>query len=98
MEKDRRYSVVKKLIGSGNVNTLKDIFDVLPKTTLARDLGMHHITLNKLLADPEKFTYADTKKIAQLIEVETNAIFQIMLNDCQAKEASAKKTKRPKKK
>jgi hypothetical protein len=93
MEKDRRYLILKKLIVSGQVNSVKDILEVLPKTTLSRDMGMHHITFEKYLNDPFNFTYGDTKKIAQLIEVEHEDIFRIMLNECQAKDASTKKSK-----
>jgi hypothetical protein len=98
MEKDRRYLILKKLIVSGQVNSMKDILEILPKTILSRDMGMHHITFGKYLKDPFNFTYGDTRKIAQLIEVENEDIFRIILNECQAKDTSTKKSKgRPKK-
>jgi len=96
MEKDKRYDIVRKLIISGHIVTIQDIIDVLPKTILTKDLGMHHITFEKYLKEPHRFTYGDTKKIAQLIEVEIEQIFTIILNECRVKEGIAKKNKKAK--
>jgi plasmid maintenance system antidote protein VapI len=50
----------------------------LPKTVLAKDLGMHHQTLTKLLTNPAKFTFEEAFRIAALIEVDPIAIVNLI--------------------
>ena len=57
------------------------IFDTLPKTVLAKDLGMHHQTLTKLLADPKRFTFERAFDIAELLEVDPAAIVTLVAKE-----------------
>lgn len=68
MEKDRRYNIVKKLLDSGQINRLKDVIDILPKTKLIQDLGIHHQTFEKCIGAPERFTLGQIYEVASLIE------------------------------
>src|SRR3954466_1740675 len=91
MAKDPRYTTLYKLITSGQLNSLAEMLVILPKTVLARDLGMHHITLNKLIAHPGQFKLDDIYEIASLIGVENKVMLQLFY-----KETGEKKVKRNK--
>jgi hypothetical protein len=64
---------------------------VVPKTVLARDLGMHHITLNKLLEHPGQFKLDDIYEIAALVGVENKLMLQVFYNETGEKKAKRKK-------
>jgi hypothetical protein len=91
MAKDKRYMTVKNLISGGFIKTFREITDTLPKSTLAKDLGMHHQTLSKLLDNPEGFTFKDTFRIAALIEVDEMSIITLVYRQCEADKKTKKK-------
>jgi hypothetical protein len=82
MAKDKRYNTVKKLITAGYVKYFSDILDTVPKTVVARDLGMHHQTFDKLMKYPDRFTLKNAFRIASLIDVDDKAILDLIYNQC----------------
>jgi hypothetical protein len=98
MEKDRRYDIVKKLINGDQIDSFLDILDVIPKTTLARDIGMHHITFQKLLDEPDRFILHDIFKIASLIGVDKFTVVRIICNETLKETAKKTIKSRPRKK
>jgi hypothetical protein len=80
MVKDKRYDTVKKLIKGGYIKSFSEVLENIPKTNVARDLGMHHQTFGKLINSPEKFALEDAIKIASLIEVEDMVVIQLIYN------------------
>lgn len=90
MTKDKRYKTVNNLISGGYIKTFRDILDTIPKSTIARDLGMHHQTFSKLLDHPDHFTFKDAFRIASLIGVDDKVIVDLIYSQCEVD----KKTKR----
>ena len=39
IKRDSRYNVIKAMIADGNIVTFNDIFEYIPKTIVAIDLG-----------------------------------------------------------
>ena len=78
MVKDRRYNTARKLINANALSSFSELLDTIPKTTLARDLGMHHQTFEKLLNDPLQFRFHHAVAIATLIEVEEKKIVDLI--------------------
>ncbi|WP_133992191.1 hypothetical protein [Dinghuibacter silviterrae] len=91
MPKDKRYVTVKNLISGGYIKTFREITETLPKSTLAKDLGMHHQTFSRLLAHPEEFTYKDTFRIAALIETDDLTIIRLVYEQYEADKKNKKK-------
>jgi hypothetical protein len=82
MAKDIRYITIRNLIASGYIVRFIQILDIISKTAMARDLGMHHQTFEKLLKNPEKFTFKDAFFIASLIEVDPKVIIDLIYTQC----------------
>ena len=91
MAKDPRYNTLYKLITSGQLNGLTEMLEVLPKTVLARDLGMHHITFNKLILRPGQFKLDDIYEIASLIGVDNKVLLQLFYNETGEKKVKRKR-------
>jgi hypothetical protein len=81
MVKDKRYSTVKKLIVSDQLNSFHEIFDIIPKSVVAKDLGMNNMRFSRLMTDVGRFMLKDLHRLADFIEVE-GAIL-VMLADKQ---------------
>ncbi|WP_207511092.1 hypothetical protein [Longitalea luteola] len=82
MAKDKRYETIRKLIITSQLTGFMQMFDIVPKTKMAQDLGMHHQTFKKLLKDPERFTYKQTFAVASLVDVEAKYIVDIIYAQC----------------
>jgi plasmid maintenance system antidote protein VapI len=93
MPRDERYKNVKNLIESGRIVALREIFayKAIPKTVIAKDLGMHHVTFNKLLAAPQRFTFENAFHIATLFGTDKKSILDLIYNQC---EEDGKKNKK----
>lgn len=92
MAKDKRYSTCKKLISGGYIETFREIFDTVPKSVVAQDLGINGVRMNKLMANVDRFITKDLFKLATLIEVSELEVMKLICNQYNAD----KKTKRKK--
>jgi hypothetical protein len=68
-ELDKRYGVIKALFREGDQYRFKDVFDIIPKTIVARDLGMNYHTFTRKVEDPERFTLKVIIKMADMFAV-----------------------------
>jgi len=93
MPRDERYKNVKNLIESGRIVSLRDMFTskAIPKTVVAKDLGMHHTTFNKLLAAPQRFTFENAFHMASLFDTDKKNILQLIYMQCEEDQKKSKK-------
>jgi len=92
MPKDKRYKALRIMIEGGHITTFREIFDTIPKSVIAADLGFNNTRMNKVLDNVDRFIIRDLFKIASLIGVEEIMIMQLVCNEYVA----VKKSKRPK--
>ena len=75
----------------GYVKTLNEIFDTVPKTVVAKDVGTNLARLNKMIGDPQIYSFRDMVKLASLIEVDELAIMTLIYAQYQALKKSKRK-------
>jgi len=75
----------------GYVKTLNEIFDTVPKTVVAKDMGTNLARLNKMIGDPQIYSFRDMVKLASLIEVDELAIMTLIYAQYQALKKSKRK-------
>ncbi|MES1249605.1 MAG: hypothetical protein ABUL46_02930 [Chitinophaga rupis] len=80
MEKDKRYKTVKILIETGNVTTFADIFEHIPKTTVANDLGIHFNRMEKMKNDVNEIKVEDIFLFSSYFEIDAKVIFELIYN------------------
>lgn len=80
MPKARGFNIAKKLILSGDIKNLTELFEVIDKTPLARSMKTSPDRLNKLIDNPALFLFQDAYNIAQLIGVDEKIIVDIIHN------------------
>lgn len=81
--KDSRYNAAKLLIQANQVSDLKQIFDFLPISVVAKDAKMNYSTLYRKVNDIDTFTIGDLKKLAKLIEVDFMQLLRAVANTAQ---------------
>lgn len=92
MAKDKRYITIKNLISAGYIKTFREIFDTLPKSVLAKDMGFSNTRMTELMDNVNRFRLDEIFKIAGLIEVDEKVMVDLVLNQYMVD----KKTKRKK--
>lgn len=80
MAKDRRYNTVKNLISGGFIKSLNEIYDTIPKSVIAEDLGFNSTRINNLIAHVDRFIAKDLFKLAELIGVDELEIMKLVCN------------------
>ncbi|HTR31582.1 MAG TPA: hypothetical protein VMH27_20060 [Puia sp.] len=61
-----RYPDVKMMFEEGKLHRLEDIFDYVNRSTVAKDLGKKRDTLNRLMENPDRFTFGEARSLAEL--------------------------------
>lgn len=81
MAKDTRYNTVRKLILANQVKNFRDIFvdDTIPKSVIARDLGMNNDRFTKVMYNMEDFGLKHILRLAALIDIDRKILIDIIL-------------------
>lgn len=91
MDRHKSYKVAKRLIEIGDTKQFRDIFEHIPRTVAARDLGIHYDKFKRLIEDVEGFTLLELYTLAGFIGIDGKII--LGLADAQH-EANKKKRKK----
>jgi hypothetical protein len=80
MTKDRRYTTVKNLISGGYLKTFIEIFDTIPKSVIAKDLGISLDRFTAMMNDVERFSVRNLLLIADLLEIDGKLVLDLVYN------------------
>lgn len=78
MAKDKRYNTVKNLITGGYIKTFIEIFDTIPKSVVAQDLGFNSVRMTNLMNNVDRFILKDVIKLADLLEVDAMEVLKLI--------------------
>lgn len=91
MAKDKRYNTVRNLILGGYLKTFNEIFDTLPKSIVAKDLGLNSTRINRVIENIGRFFVDDLFKLAVLLDVPEIKIMELICNQHAADKKGRKK-------
>ena len=89
--KDQRYKAIKSLINSKSIAGLKDVFTILPLSTVKQDMKINYNTLRRRVDAGNTLTVKDIIAMADLFEVDAAEVFKLVLNDIQSRQRLRKK-------
>ena len=78
MVKDPRYKTVKILIEGGHLSEFRQIFENIPKTTVAQDMGTNYKRLVRLAEEVTQFKVEDLVTLATFFDVDKMAMFKLV--------------------
>jgi len=94
MAKKDHYKAVKVLIETGNIVVFREIFNHVPRTTVANDLGIYYSKFKTYLEQVDRFSIRELYQLARLIGVEGRNIVQLAVEQIEKdKAAKVKKGK-----
>lgn len=80
MVKDKRHKTVKILIEGGHVSEFREIFDHIPKTTVAAELGIHFNRFNNFMEKVGAMGISDLFLLSGYFEIDPKVMFNLIEN------------------
>ena len=81
MVKDNRYNIARIFIEKGEIKTISQIFDYIPKSVVSHEIRTNNNRFTRLINDPLEFKLIELSKIAKAIGVETKVLVNMALQD-----------------
>jgi hypothetical protein len=81
MIKDNRYNIARIFIEKGEIKTIAQIFDYIPKSVVSHEIKTNNNRFTRLINDPLEFKLIELSKIAKAIGVETKVLVNMALQD-----------------
>lgn len=78
MEKDRRYMQCQNLILGGFVQSFRDIFEIIPKTRVSRDMRINNLRFTRLINNVDQFVLKDIIRMAALFEIDEELMMKMI--------------------
>jgi hypothetical protein len=89
--KDQRYKAIKSLIISKGISGLRDVFTILPMSTVKADMKINYNTLRRRVDAGNTLLVKDILAMADLFEVDPGDVFKLILNDLHSRQKIRKK-------
>ena len=90
MGKDRRYNTVKLLIEAGHIIEFSELFDHIPRSVVANDLGTNYNRLARLITHTEHFTLEELVTLSNFFDVDSKTMVDLAFNQMIRKKVKKK--------
>jgi hypothetical protein len=91
MVKDKRHKTVKILIETGNVTTFAAIFEHIPKTTVADELGIHFNRMTRIIVNVGEMKINDLYLFSGYFDIDPKKMFELIHGQKDKKVSKPKK-------
>jgi len=81
MIRDNRYNIARIFIENGEITTIPQIFDYIPKSVVSQELKTNNNRFTRLISDPLEFKLIELSKIASAIGIDTKVLVNMALED-----------------
>jgi hypothetical protein len=78
MVKHTRTDIIKPLIESGHIKEFKQIFQYVPKTAVAQDLGIHFNRFNNFMEKVSEMRMSDMYLLCSYFEIDPHKMFELI--------------------
>lgn len=75
---DPRYRIIKPMLNEGQIQSFLDIFEYIPKSVVAADLGKKVDRFTELMNRIEKFTVEELLIIAGFCNISMSEMFRLV--------------------
>lgn len=89
---DFRYPHVHSIWRAGDLKTLDQVFEIVPKSIVAKDLGMHYNSFMHRLDNPRLINMDQMMELADLTGISFDGVIELVKNDILSRESNQKPT------
>ena len=91
MVKDNRYKAIKAMLDTNSFKSFKEVFQIIPKSVVAADLGIQYNRFVKRINKPEDFSLNELIILSNLIEIKPSILIDLAMKDIEEKKKKIKK-------
>ena len=77
VNRDRRFDLISTMFKDGKIRTFNDIFEFVPKTVVATNMGKKVDRFTEMMNKVEKFKLEELFAIAKLCELDEHTILDL---------------------
>lgn len=77
--KDRRYKTIRNLIAAGYIKTFRQIFGIIAKSQVARDLKTNNGRFTRRKHQVDQFKMWQVFRLADLLEMEEGTVLELLI-------------------
>ena len=92
---DERYDYIRTMVASGDIRFFEEIFEVVPRSIVAKDLKTKRDRLGKLLHRIEQFTVYDLLRIGYFCRLSKKETFSLVAATYTRQSNYSKKNRKP---
>jgi hypothetical protein len=90
-DSDPRYRYVHSIWAAGHLNCFAEIFDIIPKSIVCKDLGINYGRFAKKTNKPGLMTFNDVLRLSDLLHIEQKALAAMVLDQILAAKGNKSK-------
>jgi hypothetical protein len=79
------------MFSAGRILHFRDLFHFIPKTIVARDLGINNVRFSRLIDSVKRFSLIDLIRLATLMEIDPPTLMRLVLDQYAADKSSAQR-------
>ncbi len=79
------------MLEANNFKTFKEVFDIIPRSVVATDLGINYNRFVQRINEPEVFTVKELIMFSDLIGTSPSILFDLAMKDIESKKKRVKK-------
>jgi hypothetical protein len=92
-DKDSRYRYVFSIHKAGDLQSFSEIFNIIPRSTVATDLGVNYDRFTKKIINPELLTYKEVRKLSGLTNIDFKSLSDLVVKKIEDNNSPDGKTK-----
>ena len=81
---DIRYKYVRSVWNAGDLRSFAEIFNIVPRSIVATDLGLNYDRFSKKILKPELLTFRDIQRLSRLTDIDPKSIAGLVLDQIEA--------------
>jgi hypothetical protein len=81
---DKRYSYVRSVFMAGDLKTFSEMFNIVPRSIVATDLGLNYDRFAKKIIKLELLTIRDIRRLAKLTGVGSKDLLALVDDEIEA--------------
>jgi hypothetical protein len=78
---DPRYKYVRSIWSAGDLNSFDEIFNLVPRSVVATDLGLNYVRFSKKIMKPELLTLWDMYRLSNVTELDPKVLASLALDN-----------------
>lgn len=82
---DNRYRHVKSIWAAGDLKFFSKMFEIIPRSVVSEDLGMHYNSFTNKLNRPELLNLKQLMMLSDLTDIPLSSIVELAVNDILSK-------------